>query len=54
MPLYVNSLKQNGYLLISGFFKIDEEVLVEKANSYGMFLESASYKDEWACLLLKK
>lgn len=54
MHLYVGCLESNGYLLISGFFKTDEELLIEKANNYGMLLQKASYKDEWACLLFKK
>lgn len=54
MHLYANCLTLNDQLLISGFFKTDSPALIEKANEYGFCLQYASYKEEWACLLLKK
>ncbi|NUM50785.1 MAG: 50S ribosomal protein L11 methyltransferase [Flavobacteriales bacterium] len=54
MHLYANCLTLNDQLLISGFFKTDSPVLIEKAKEYGFCLQNASYQEEWACLLLKK
>lgn len=54
IPFYVNLLKQNGKLLMSGFYKEDiamiKEVLVDKS----MRLRKISNKHNWSCVLFEK
>ena len=50
MHFYVDVLNINGLLLLSGFFSIDKEVLIEEANKLGLTLTFENTKNEWTML----
>ena len=50
MEAYVNCLKTNGKLLLSGFYTTDVEVLDEKAINYNLSRTSSLEKDGWAMI----
>jgi ribosomal protein L11 methyltransferase len=50
---YSEILEKNGILLLSGFFKTDQEDLQQKAAEFGFIFESVETKDEWALLQFK-
>ena len=54
MGIYVKCLNNNGDLLLSGFYKSDVEILVNKAESFGLNFVSKNSKDDWALLHFKK
>jgi len=54
MPHYAGKLKKGGMLLLSGFYKTDQEDISVKAGSYKLKLEKESYKNNWACLVFSK
>ena len=47
---YAAVIKDNGTLLISGFFKTDKPDLVNHAKKVGFIFESIETKDEWALI----
>lgn len=51
---YFTCLKNNGYLLLSGFFTADVEELKQLALSIGFSFEENFHKNEWAVIKLKK
>jgi ribosomal protein L11 methyltransferase len=54
MPIYSNCLNDNGLLFISGFFKSDEEILVNSAKNCNLALVKSISEDNWSCLQLVK
>lgn len=54
MPVYANSLKTGGVLLLSGFFDSDVEEMTDFCAPFGLKLERKFKKDEWAALQLTK
>ncbi len=54
MDKYAAALNSGGTLLLSGFYRADEEVLVAKANELGMTLKSSKNRDGWSALELNK
>ncbi|WBL42454.1 50S ribosomal protein L11 methyltransferase [Algoriphagus halophytocola] len=54
MEIYVQLLKENGDLLLSGFYTEDIEDLQACAKQLGLDLVSSQSKDNWAALILKK
>lgn len=54
METYSNAMKQNGRLLLSGFFSTDVDELVTFAAQFGLTLEKQFAKDEWAGLQMIK
>ncbi|HEX5168071.1 MAG TPA: 50S ribosomal protein L11 methyltransferase [Cyclobacteriaceae bacterium] len=54
IPLYANLLKDDGKLLMSGFYGSDVEDLVERARASGLIKLTSSYKESWAALLMMK
>ncbi len=54
MDRYATALKPGGTLLLSGFYRADEEVLVAKANELGLTLKSRKNRDGWSALQLVK
>ena len=54
LPVYSNLLKQNGTLLMSGFFTTDVNELEKFANSNGLKLIERYEKNNWAVMWLKK
>lgn len=51
---YSKSLKQNGVLLLSGFFDSDVEELVTYASQYSLKINKIFSKETWAALQLVK
>ncbi len=51
---YYQSLKNNGYVLLSGFFTADVEELTNLAQSIGFSSVDQYSKNEWAVIKLKK
>lgn len=51
---YYKSLKNTGYILLSGFFVADVEELSLLAQSIGFTVENHYHKNEWAVIKLKK
>ncbi|PZX58171.1 50S ribosomal protein L11 methyltransferase [Algoriphagus chordae] len=54
MDIYVDLLKVNGYLLLSGFYTEDIEDLTNCTMPLGLELISKESKDNWAALILQK
>lgn len=54
MDKYAAALNLGGTLLLSGFYRVDEEVLVAKANELDLTLKSRKNRDGWSALQLVK
>lgn len=54
MEIYSSLLKNNGALLLSGFYTEDIDDLAECARRLGLELVSRQSKDNWAALILEK
>jgi ribosomal protein L11 methyltransferase len=54
IPQLSGSLKQNGFLLISGFFKTDCEELINLASMHYFKLHKQELKNDWANLIFQK
>lgn len=54
MDKYAAALNPSGTLLLSGFYRADEEVLVSKANELGLTLKNSKNRDGWSALELNK
>lgn len=54
MKTYAEALKNDGRLLLSGFFSTDVDELVTFASAFGLTLENQFAKDEWAGLQMTK
>ena len=50
MPAFLSKMKEDGHLLLSGFYLQDIPLLAEKASDYGMQLIGQRHEGEWACL----
>ena len=50
MPVYFQSLKKDGNLVMSGFFETDVKEISEKADSLGLQLVEKMVSDQWAML----
>ncbi|MBR4506467.1 MAG: 50S ribosomal protein L11 methyltransferase [Bacteroidales bacterium] len=50
MDRYAAALKPGGTLLLSGFYRADEGVLIAKANELGLTLEGKKSREQWAAL----
>lgn len=53
MPRFRNVMKNNGHLLLSGFYTADIEILKEKAESLGLTMLGCASDNDWACIKLK-
>jgi len=54
MKKYVNALKINGLLLLSGFFSSDKEILLAEAKRNNLNLSFSNTKNDWMLLEFKK
>ena len=50
LPTLASSMADNGTLIISGFYKEDESVLIAKARALGLVEEKRSSSDNWAMI----
>lgn len=51
---YAKALKQKGLLLLSGFFKTDEQDLISAGEKVGLQFVISEHKNNWAMVQLKK
>lgn len=54
MEVYVNHLKTNGVLIISGFYEYDLEILREKAEKLGLTYDKKIMKNTWTAARFTK
>ncbi|HQK37760.1 MAG TPA: 50S ribosomal protein L11 methyltransferase [Bacteroidales bacterium] len=54
MPQYVHHLKENGFLLCSGFFREDADEIIQIAEKNSLKVGRMSGKDGWAALYFRK
>lgn len=54
MQSYSDILEKNGVLLLSGFFKVDVQEMLDFASNYAFEKVKLFEKDEWAAIQLKK
>ena len=54
MEHYVNLMRDEAYLLLSGFYTFDQEQILEKAESLGLKKVKDSERNKWAALALQK
>ncbi|WP_088324453.1 50S ribosomal protein L11 methyltransferase [Polaribacter tangerinus] len=54
MSVYNNSLKENGVLLLSGFYKEDIEVIDKEVSKFGLKLENFLERNNWVALKYNK
>jgi ribosomal protein L11 methyltransferase len=54
IPLYVDYIKNNGFLLLSGFYNEDVNDLENLCNKCGLKLKKQTSKNKWAALTFKK
>ena len=54
MANYAKSLINKGSLLLSGFFRSDKEILLNKATTLGLHLTFEESKNDWTLLHLIK
>lgn len=48
------ALNGDGYLLISGFYAAEDQLLIDAANSQKLQLQQSSERNQWSCLLFSK
>lgn len=51
MAVYIKRLVPGGSLVLSGFFPIDNPMLIEEAAANGLSLSETKERDGWSCLL---
>lgn len=54
MEIMSNALEENGYLLISGFYKDENSMLADAAKVNGLQLIKASDRHNWSAMLFQK
>ena len=54
LPTLASSMADNGTLIISGFYKEDESILIAKARALGLVEEKRSSSDNWAMIKFVK
>lgn len=51
---YFNGLRENGFLILSGFYTDDIPMITNAALSLGLKQETMTEKDRWCCLVFSK
>ena len=51
MPKFVSKMNEGGNLVLSGFYSVDCDILIEKARSLGLSLISQNTDKDWACMV---
>ncbi|HON18987.1 MAG TPA: 50S ribosomal protein L11 methyltransferase [Salinivirgaceae bacterium] len=54
MEVYSNHLKTNGYLLLSGFFTEDENLLLNHSANFSLLFVRKFEEQNWSCMILQK
>ena len=50
IPKYAQQLQHEGILLLSGFYVKDLEVITQKCEQNGLFLDAQTSLDDWVCV----
>jgi ribosomal protein L11 methyltransferase len=53
MPLFCQKMAPGARLILSGFYTDDTPMLVERATTLGLTLESQKQDNSWACLIFR-
>lgn len=53
LPFYVNALKKDGFLFLSGLYNFDEQDIVAAANKNGLTFVTKRERNEWIALKFK-
>ena len=53
MPMMCRAMKKDAFLLLSGFYVNDTDILKAKAQEQGLSLAAEQHDGEWACLIFK-
>ena len=54
MPTIAASLSANGYIIISGFYKEENQLLIDAASAHQLELITAYDRNNWSALLFRK
>lgn len=54
MEIYVNSLSQNGSIIVSGFYSEDAPKVLERASSLGLELNEHRTRNGWCVLVFRR
>ena len=54
MEAYHKGLRPDGMLMMSGFYRKDEEIIMEKASALGLNFISSAHENDWTVILLTK
>ena len=54
IPRYANSIKENGKLILSGFYKEDIPAIEEVAKKHNFSLQTVKEKDNWVSICMNK
>jgi ribosomal protein L11 methyltransferase len=54
MPTMAASLTANGYIIISGFYKEENQLLIDAAKAHQLNLITSSDRNNWSALLFQK
>ncbi len=54
MQAMANALTNNGYLLMSGFYASENQLLIDAASTHGLQLKQSSERHQWSSLLFQK
>lgn len=53
MPSFVGAMKPNATLVLSGFYRHDIDILLDKATDLGLYLVESMSDNDWACMVLQ-
>ena len=54
MPQFVSKMNAQAILILSGFYTDDCQLLIEKAQTFGLTLQQQKEDQQWACLVFKR
>lgn len=54
MSVYANCLRENGILLLSGFYKEDIPIIKKEIEQYNIFVQDSIERNNWVALKCKK
>lgn len=53
LPLFCQKMAPDATLILSGFYTADSAMLIDKANSLGLTLQTQKEDHDWACLVFR-
>jgi ribosomal protein L11 methyltransferase len=51
IPFYGAIMEKNAIMLLSGFYEIDELLIIEKVSSMGMSVKARAFRNDWVILI---